>query len=97
MPNTRTPYASELRRHMVDLARAGRDPDDLAHELEPTAQSICNWVAVAGSKRAAGPRETILFSANQNTYGQPRRAVQGQADPRLHASGPRRGGLAKCG
>jgi transposase len=47
MPKTRPPYAPEFRRQMIDLARAGRDPDDLAREFEPTAQSIPNWVAQA--------------------------------------------------
>jgi transposase len=37
MPKTRAPYAPEFRRQMVDLVRAGRDPDDLAREFEPTA------------------------------------------------------------
>ncbi len=54
MPKTRAPYAPEFRRQMVDLVRAGRDPDDLAREFEPTAQSIRNWVA-AGAK--VGVRE----------------------------------------
>jgi transposase len=30
---------------MVELVRAGRSPDELAREFEPTAQSIRNWVA----------------------------------------------------
>ena len=47
MPKTRPPYAPEFRRQMIDLVRAGRDPDDLAREFEPTAQSIRNWVAQA--------------------------------------------------
>jgi transposase len=32
---------------MVELVRAGRSPDDLAKEFEPTARSIRNWVAQA--------------------------------------------------
>ena len=36
MPKTRPPYSPEFRRQMVDLVRAGRDPDDLAREFEPT-------------------------------------------------------------
>jgi transposase len=32
---------------MVDLVRAGGDPDDLAREFEPTGQSIRTWVAQA--------------------------------------------------
>jgi transposase len=55
MPKTRPPYAPEFRRQMIDLVRAGRDPDDLAREFEPTAQSIRNWVAQAD--RSAGRQE----------------------------------------
>ena len=40
---------------MVDLVRAGRDPDDLAREFEPTGQSIRNWVVQDG--RQEGRRE----------------------------------------
>ena len=40
MAKTRPPYSPEFRRQMVELVRAGRDPDDLAREFEPTAQSI---------------------------------------------------------
>jgi transposase len=32
---------------MIELVRAGRSPDELAREFEPTAQSIRNWVAQA--------------------------------------------------
>jgi transposase len=55
MPKTRPPYAPEFRRQMIDLVRAGGDPDDLARECEPTAQSIRNWVAQAD--RSEGRRE----------------------------------------
>ena len=50
MAKTRAPYPPEFRRQMVDLVRSGRDPDDLAREFEPTAQSIRNWVAGAGGR-----------------------------------------------
>ncbi len=55
MPKTRPPYAPEFRRQMIDLVHAGRDPDDLAREFEPTAQSIRNWVVQAD--RSEGRRE----------------------------------------
>src|SRR3954464_11829485 len=55
MAKTRPPYSPEFRRRMVELVRAGRDPDDLAREFEPTAQSIGHWVAVAD--RRDGRRE----------------------------------------
>ena len=44
MGRTRRPYAREFRRQMVELVRAGRSPEELAREFEPTAQSIRNWV-----------------------------------------------------
>jgi transposase len=40
---------------MIELVRAGRDPEDLAREFEPTSQSIRNWVAQAD--RSEGRRE----------------------------------------
>ena len=59
MPKTRPPYSSEFRRQMVELVRAGRDPEGLAREFEPTAQSIRAWVAQAdrqeGRREAAQP------------------------------------------
>ena len=55
MAKTRPPYSSEFRRQMVDLVRAGRSPEDLAREFEPTAQSIGAWVAAADKQE--GRRE----------------------------------------
>jgi putative transposase len=52
MAKTRLAYAPEFRRRMVELVHAGRTPEELASELEPTAQSIRNWVAQ--SERNAG-------------------------------------------
>ena len=47
MPKSHARYAPEYRRRMVELVRAGRSPDELAKEFEPTAQSIRNWVTQA--------------------------------------------------
>ena len=47
MPRYRTAYPPEFRRQMVDLARSGRGPEELAREFEPTAQSISTWVKQA--------------------------------------------------
>ena len=40
MPKTRPPYAAEYRQQMVDLARAGRTPEELAREFEPSSRAI---------------------------------------------------------
>lgn len=44
MPKSRPAYPGEFRERMVELVRAGRSPEELAREFEPTSQSIRNWV-----------------------------------------------------
>jgi transposase len=58
MPRFRAAYPPEFRRQMVELVRAGRPPEELAREFEPTAQSITNWVRQAerdARQRGDGP------------------------------------------
>ena len=71
MAKTRPPYTAEFRRQMVDLVRAGRSPEKLAEEFEPTAQSIRNWVAQA--ERDAGLRGDGLTSAEREEFERLRR------------------------
>ena len=47
MPKAHRPYAPEFRRQIVELVRAGRGPEELAREFEPSAQAIHNWVKQA--------------------------------------------------
>jgi len=47
MPRTRPPYPPAFRERMVELVRAGRSPEALAKEFEPTAVSIRQWVKQA--------------------------------------------------
>lgn len=63
MPKSRPPYNAEFRRQMIDLVRAGRTPESLAKEFEPTAQSIRNWVAQAD--RDEGRRNDGLTTAER--------------------------------
>ena len=58
MPKSDPPYAPEFRRRMVELVRAGRSPEELSREFEPTAQAIWNWVRQA--ERDAGARDDGL-------------------------------------
>ena len=37
------PYSSEFRERIVELVRAGRSPEDLSAEFEPSAQTTRNW------------------------------------------------------
>ena len=47
MPKPHPPYTPEYRRRLVELVRAGRSPESLAKQFEPTAQAIRNWVRQA--------------------------------------------------
>jgi len=47
MPRSHAPYPAEFRRQIVALARAGRSPEELAEEFEPSANAIRNWVRQA--------------------------------------------------
>lgn len=40
MPRSRPAYPAAFRRQMIELARAGRSPEELAAEFEPSANSI---------------------------------------------------------
>lgn len=47
MPKTHHPYPPEFRQQILERVRAGRSPDELAREFEPTAQTIRNWIKQA--------------------------------------------------
>jgi transposase-like protein len=57
MSRSGRPYPPEFRRQMVELVHAGRSPEELAREFEPTAQSIRNWVAQAARDIGCGDGE----------------------------------------
>jgi transposase len=65
MPRTRPPYSPEFRRQMVDLVRAGRSPEELAREFEPTAQSIAAWAAVADKQEGRREEAVAGLSATE--------------------------------
>ena len=64
MSEKRPPYPPEFRRQMIDLVRAGRSPEDLAKEFEPSAQAIRNWVVQAD--RDEGRRSDGLTNAERS-------------------------------
>jgi transposase len=74
VPMSRPPYPPEFRRQMVELVRAGRTPEELAAEFEPTAQSIRNWVVQAD--RDDGRRQDGLTSAEKDELARLRREVR---------------------
>ena len=74
MPKSHHPYPPELKRRLVELVRAGRNPEELAEKFEPTAQSIRNWVAQAD--RDDGRREDGLTTAERDEIRRLRREVK---------------------
>ena len=71
MPQSRPPYAPEFRQQMIELVRAGRTPEELSREFEPTAQTIHNWVKQAD--RDAGRRLDGATSAEHEELRRLRR------------------------
>ena len=71
MPKTHQPYPEEFRRKMVELVRAGRSPQQLAKEFEPSAQAIRNWVKQADLDQ--GRREDGLTSTDKDELQRLRR------------------------
>lgn len=71
MPRSRSPYPQEFRQQIVELVRAGRTPEELSREFEPTAESIRNWVKQAD--RDDGLRTDGLTSAEREELTRLRR------------------------
>ena len=71
MHRHRAPYPLEFRQQLVELVRAGRTPEELAQEFEPTAQAIRNWVRQ--SDLDTGRRQDGLTTAEQEELHRLRR------------------------
>jgi len=71
MPKTHAAYPAAFREQILELVRAGRTPEELAKEFEPTAQTIRNWMAQA--ERDRGERTDGLTSAEQQELKKLRR------------------------
>ena len=71
MGKSRLPYDPEFRAQMVELVRAGRSPEELAKEFEPSAQTIRNWLKQAGVD--GGTRSDGLISEEREELRRLRR------------------------
>jgi transposase len=71
MPRTHPPYPPEYRQQIVELARAGRRPEELAREFGPTVQTIQNWLKQAD--RDDGRRHDGLTTAERQEIARLRR------------------------
>ncbi len=71
MSKTNPPHASELRRQMVALVRAGRTPRELSVEFGPSINSIRDWAKQAD--RDEGLREDGLTTVERDELRRIRR------------------------
>ncbi len=67
----RAVYPPEFRQQIVELHRAGRSVRDLAHEFEPSVETIAGWVRQAGAD--AGRRPELPTSAEREELTRLRR------------------------
>lgn len=74
MPRSRPAYPPEFRQKMVELVHAGRSPEHLAKEFEPSAQTIRNWVAQVDAN--GGKRRDVLTSTEREELSQLRRELR---------------------
>lgn len=70
----RGPYPPEFRLQLIELVRAGRTPESLAKDFEPTAQAIRNWVRQAD--RDAGTRTDGVTSEERAELATLRREIK---------------------
>jgi transposase len=59
---------------MVELVRAGRSPEELSRQFEPTAQAIRNWVAEDDANR--GKRTDVLSTVEREELVRLRRELR---------------------
>jgi transposase len=74
MPKPRRQYPAEFRRQLIELARAGRSPESLAQEFEPSAQTIRNWIQQAA--RDTGQRTDGLTTPEREELTRLRRELR---------------------
>jgi transposase len=74
MPKSHPPYPPEYKRRLVELVRAGRNPEELAQKFEPSAQAIRNWVRQAD--RDDGHRQDGLTTEEREELRRLRRDVK---------------------
>jgi transposase len=74
MARGRKVYPPEFKRRMVELVRAGRSPESLAKEFEPSANTIRKWVVQVDLDE--GVRADGLTTAERKVLRELRRKVK---------------------
>ena len=71
MPPSKPNYPPEIKQKILDLVKAGRSPESLGKEFEPTGQTIRNWLAQA--ERDAGKRTDGLTTEERVEFNRLKR------------------------
>ena len=74
MPKSHRPYPREYKQRIIELVRAGRSPESLEKEFEPTAQTIRNWMRQADLDE--GRRNDGLTSTEREEIRRLRREIR---------------------
>ena len=74
MPKSHRPYPPEYRQHILELVRSRHTPEELAREVEPSAQCIRDWVKAA--ERPQGLRSDSVTHTEQEELQRLRREVK---------------------
>ena len=74
MAQTRKTYPPEYKRRLIELVRAGRSPEELAKEFEPSPNTIRNWATQADIDE--GLQAEGLSTAERSELRQLRRKVK---------------------
>lgn len=71
MAGDRGRYPPECKEQVVELVRAGRSPESLAREFEPSEQMIRNWVEQADLDEDR-PSDALMSEVRIETLGMER-------------------------
>jgi transposase len=74
MSRSHVAYPPEFRQKLIELVEAGRSPEELSKEFEPSAQTIRNWVKRAEAD--GGKRRDVLTSAEREELTKLRRELK---------------------
>ena len=67
-PAPPAPYPDEFRARLIELARAGQTPEELARKFEPSAQTIRNWLRSGGAAFWKEECWALAFSRLTTTF-----------------------------
>jgi transposase len=77
MPKSKPPYPAAFKQQIVELAMAGRTPEELSREFGVSAQSVTAWVAWTAAEAGKPVHgKDVLSSAEREELARLRRRVR---------------------